>query len=90
MDVKLPGPFPFEGREWVAQAVEEDGFTVCAEHERTFDVRLDGAWYRHKGPLPADGEVITLEAGPTVRISAVAPAHHDVRRGSCRADRVEE
>jgi hypothetical protein len=89
VDVKFPGPFEFEGREWVAQSVEQDGFTLCLEHERTFEVRLEGARYLHTGPLPADGEIITLEAGPRVRVSAVAIAHHDVRRGSFRAERID-
>jgi hypothetical protein len=89
VDVKFPGPFEFEGREWVAQSVEQDGFTLCLEHERTFEVRLEGARYLHTGPLPADGEIITLEAGPRVRVSAVAIAHHDVRRSSFRAERID-
>ncbi len=88
MDVKLPGPFTLEGREWMARSVGEDGFTVCTEHERTFEARLDGVAYLYTGPLLADGEVITLKAGPRVRVSGVAIAHHDVRRGSFIAERI--
>ena len=89
VDVKFPGPFAFEGREWVAGSMGQDGFTLCTEHERTFEIRFDGASYLHTGPLPADGEVISLKAGPRVRISGVAIAHHDVRRGSLRVERVD-
>lgn len=89
VEVKLPGPFSFEGREWVARSLEPDGFTLCTEHERTFEISFDGVSYLHTGPLPADGEVITLKAGPEVRISSVAIAHHDVRRGSLRVERVD-
>ena len=89
VDVKLPGPFEFEGREWMAQSSAPDDFTLCTEHERTFEISFDGVTYRHTGPLPADGEIITLKAGPRVRISSVAIAHHNVRRGSLRAERVD-
>ncbi len=89
VDVKLPGPFWFEGREWMARSLEPDGFTLCTEHERTFEISFDGISYLHTGPLPAHGEVITLKAGPRVRISGVAIAHHNVRRGSLRAERVD-
>ena len=88
IEVKFPGPFELEGREWVATTVVEDGFTLCLEHERTFIVRVDGDVYLHFGPLPAPGEVITLDDGTRVRVRDVALAHHDSRRGSLHADRI--
>jgi hypothetical protein len=88
VEVKLPGPFLFEGREWIATSVAEDGFTLCVEHERTFVVRVEGAVYAHKGPLPAVGELITLENGLRIRVRDVALAHHDSQRGSFHADRI--
>jgi hypothetical protein len=89
VEVRFPGPFAFEGREWVARSPGADGFTLCTEHERTFAVRFEGEAYAHTGPLPAVGEIITLKAGPRVRVSEVAIAHHDVRRGSLRAERID-
>ncbi len=88
VEVTFPGPFEREGREWLATTVVEDGFTLCVEHERTFMVRVDGDVYRHKGPLPAVGELITLDDGTRVRVRDVALAHHDPRRGSFHADRI--
>jgi len=85
--VKLPGPFEFEGREWIATSLVDDGFTLCVEHERTFNVRVEGAVYVHKGPLPSVGEFVTLEDGTRVRVNDVAPAHHDSQRGSLHAER---
>jgi hypothetical protein len=73
----------------MAGALGQDGFTLCTEHERTFELTFDGISYLHTGPMPSDGEVITLKAGPQVRISGVAIAHHDVRRGSIRAERID-
>ena len=88
VEVKFPGPFGFEGREWIATSLVEDGFTLCVEHQRTFVVRVEGAVYVHKGPIPSVGEFVTLEDGTRVRVNDVAPAHHDSRRGSFHADRI--
>jgi hypothetical protein len=91
VDVKLPGPFELEGREWFAGPPGDDGFRVCTEHVRIFKVLLDGVTHTYTGPRPEDGEVVTLDgAGPRVRVSGVALAHHDVRRGSFHAVRIDD
>jgi hypothetical protein len=90
VDVKLPGPFEFEGREWVAKSVENDGFTLCTEHERTFNVLLDDSIYIFTGPRPETGEIVTLDrGGPRICVSDVAVAHHETSRGSLRGERID-
>ena len=90
VNVKLPGPFEFEGREWVAEGFENDGFALCTEHERTFDVLLDGSIFIYKGPRPEVGEIVSLDrGGPRIRVNDVAVAHHDTLRGSLRGERID-
>jgi hypothetical protein len=91
IDVKSPGPFEFEGREWNATSFEgDDGLTLCVEHERIFHVSLEGATDRYTGPRPEEGEVVSLDGGgPRVRVSNVSPAHHDARHGSFSAQRID-
>jgi hypothetical protein len=91
-NVELPPglPFEFEGREWDARAIDEQGVTLCVEHVRTFKVRFEQAFYVYSGPRPEVGETIRLEHGPRVRVRKVAPAHHDSLSGSLTAERVED
>lgn len=90
VDVKVPGPFEFEGREWVATSLDNDGFTLCTEHQRHFNVLLDGSIYVYTGPRPEIGEVVTIDrGGPRIRVSDVAVAHHDTLRGSLRGERID-
>ena len=90
VEVKFPGPFEFEGREWIPTSFDpDDGSTLCIEHERTFRVIFEGAVHAYKGPCPQEGDVVMLtDCSTRVRVSDVAPAHHDSRRGSFRAERV--
>lgn len=91
VDVKFRGPFEFQGREWVFKSHEPDGFTLCEEHTRTFHVSLEGGVHLYTGPRPANGAVVSLDGGGgLVRVSDVATAPNDSRRGSFLAERVEQ
>jgi hypothetical protein len=87
---RSPGLFEYEGREWIADPVATDGFTLCTEHERIFDVTVDGAAYVYTGPRPESGEIVALDGGGgRVRAGAVASAHHNIWRGSFCAERID-
>lgn len=91
VNVVFAAPFEFEGREWDATSIDEDGVTLCVEHERTFNVAFEQSVYLYSGPRPDAGEILSLDdAGSRVRVRDVAPAHIDSRRGSFRAERIED
>jgi hypothetical protein len=88
VEVTLAAPFEFEGREWDPTSVNEEGFTLCIEHERTFIVKFEQSAYVYSCPRPEAGDVLLLEDGPPCSCTGRAPAHHDSRRGSFRAERI--
>ena len=90
VDLPLTAPFEFEGREWDATSIDEQGVTLCIEHERTFNVTFEHSFYVYSGARPEAGELLSLEHGPRVRVRDVALAHHDSRRGSFTAERIED